>query len=217
LSQPDKQELLFSLGACLALATAVSITAPVAVADCVTIQSGALENLAGETIEPGYDTWGYNYQANMFNGGYCDASRGAQSCLDEGFADVELIMKWNNAWLSNEDCDGDNLLDRHLGHQSYVGSGAWLTNHQSGTYANPDNPNRTCRWTYFVKIVAAPADATLANGVWSDGSGDEIGPAIWGDFAVVQEVINDPCAGQNGLAYKGIRPALGNWETDPNP
>ena len=42
--------------------------------------------------------------------------------------------KWNDAWLSNKDCDGDGLLDRHYGLDSYRGSGAWLTNHQSGEY-----------------------------------------------------------------------------------
>jgi hypothetical protein len=179
---------------------------------CATIQSGTLVNSANETLQTGYDVWGYNYGARIFNGTYCDAYRDASWCQE--WADVELIMKWNDAWLSDSDCDGDHLLDRHHGYSSYRGSGAWLTNHQSGTYEGPNG--RTCRWTYFVKIVAAPADATLQQGTWLDGSGDEIGPAIWGDFAVVQEIYNDPCAGEVGLAYKGGRPALGNWASDPD-
>ena len=177
--------------------------------ECTTIQEGVLVNSAGETLETGYGYWGYNYQAKMFNGGYCDAYRNAAWC--QPWVDVELIMKWNDAWLSNEDCDGDGLLDRYYGHDSYIGSGAWLTNHQSGTYPDPVKTTKTCRWNYFVKIVAAPGDATEVGGVWYDGSGDEIGPKIWGDFAIVQQVDNDPCAAQHGLAYKGARPGLGNW------
>jgi hypothetical protein len=140
--------------------------------------------------------------------------RNAQWC--QPYVADELIMKWNDAWLSNKDCDMDGLLDRHLAYSSYSGSGAWLTHHQGGTYAAPNNANRTCRWTYFVKIVAAPTDATLTNAVSCDSSGDVIGPAIWGAFAVVQEVHDDPCAGAQGLSYKGSRPALGDWATDPD-
>ena len=67
-------------------------------------------------------------------------------------------MKWNDAWLSNQDCDADGLLDRHNGFASYIGSGAWLTNHQSGEY---EEDGTVCKWNYFTKIVAAPANAVL--------------------------------------------------------
>lgn len=99
---------------------------------CTTIQSGTLLNSAEVVITTGYDVWGYNYQANMFNGKYCDSYRDAAWC--QPYKDDNLMMKWNNAWLSNQDCNGDGLLDRHFGYPSYIGSGAWLTNHQSGTY-----------------------------------------------------------------------------------
>jgi len=36
---------------------------------CTTIQSGELVASDGSVIETGYDQWGYNYQAHMFNGG----------------------------------------------------------------------------------------------------------------------------------------------------
>jgi len=118
---------------------------------CTTIQSGDLVNSAGETIETGYDDFGYNYQAHIYNGDY-----------------------------------GDGLLDRHYGFDSYIGSGAWFTNHQSGTYE--DENGNTCHWTYFVKIIAAPADAYKDDGVWHAADGTEIGPVIWGSFAIIQEV-----------------------------
>jgi len=119
-------------------------------------------------------------------------------------------MKWNDAWLSNKDCDGDGLLDRHYGYDSYIGSGAWLTNHQSGEYVGEDG--EICKWNYFVKIVAAPEDATLTDGIWNNADGTEIGPEIWGSFAIIQEVSNDPCSGEHGAQY--ISPdhaGLGNW------
>ncbi|MFC1660205.1 hypothetical protein ACFL3S_01900 [Gemmatimonadota bacterium] len=174
---------------------------------CTTIQSGDLLASDGSVIETGFDDWGYNYQGHMFNGGYCDAYRNAAWC--QPWKDVNLIMKWNDAWLSNKDCDGDGLLDRHSGFDSYIGSGAWETNHQSGEY---EQDGKTCKWNYFVKIVAAPADATAVDGVWYNADGVEIGPEIWGAFAIIQQVENDPCAGIHGLQYSSPdHSGLGGW------
>jgi hypothetical protein len=175
---------------------------------CTTIRSGELLASDGSVIQTGYDNWGYNYQAHLFNGGYCDAYRDAAWCQD--YKDIRLAMKWNDAWLSNMDCDGDGLLDRHFGYDSYIGSGAWLTNHQSGEYEN--EAGETCKWNYFVKIVAAPADAVVEEGNWYTADGTEIGPVIWGAFAIIQQVENDPCAGLHGIQYLSpTRPGLGNW------
>lgn len=175
----------------------ILFTVNFAQAQCTIIQDGTLYTSDFRLITPGYDEWGYNYQANMFNGGYCDSYRDAAWC--QPYKDVDLIMKWNNAWLSNMDCDNDGLLDRHFGYPSYIGSGAWLTNHQSGKV---DVNGKMRKWTYFIKIVAAPSDANNVGGVWIAGDGTEIGPAIWGEFAIIQEVINDPSAGQHGIQYK---------------
>ena len=168
---------------------------------CTTIQSGELLASDGSVIETGYDEWGYNYQGHMFNGGYCDSYRDAAWCQE--WKDVSLMMKWNDAWLSNKDCDGDGLLDRHFGHSNYIGSGAWLTNHQSGEY---EQDGETCKWNYFTKIVAAPADAYKEGGVWYTADETEIGPVIWGSFATIMQVENDPCAGIHGLQYNGEAP-----------
>jgi len=323
--------------------------------DCVTIQDGILETSDGGVITTGYDEFGYNYQAHMFSGRYCDSDR----VLGGDYCDVNLIMKWNDAWISNKDCDGDGKLDRHFGYNSYIGSGAWCTNHQSGFtdedyivdvlnigdldsevghnlegWSNPwtwggnygggddgtlrllvgpgdpcDDINRDayftmdtqgavadklilrhldgsaidsfdvsiwngidwdpigsyiaigggenwvtsdfaftprsgelkfkllatgifwnlcgtygqvafswaelegpCYWDYFCKIVAAPADAILTAGVWYAADGTEIGPDIWGQFALIQEVYNEPCADIGGILYKSpAGPGLGKW------
>jgi len=174
-------------------------------AQCNTIQSGNVLNSYGGALEVGYDSWGYNYQAHMFNGKYCDAYHNDAWC--QQWKNDNLMMTWNDAWLSNQDCsDVDSLLDRHLGFNTYIGSGAWLTNHMSGVY---DDGGETCHWTYFVKIVAAPADATLLEGIWSV-DGTEIGPDIWGQFAIIQEQTADTCLG-NTHSHSPLRSGLGNW------
>lgn len=165
---------------------------------CRTIQSGLLQNSVGEPLDTGFDDWGYNYEAHIFNGKYCDAYRDASWC--QPYANDDLQMKWNDAWLSNSDCDGDGLLDRHYGFASYIGSGAWLTNHQKGIYLDANGKKQ--RWEYFVKIVAVPADAqTNGAGTWYAADGTEIGPAIWGEFAVIQEVYNDTGTADHGVLY----------------
>jgi len=199
----------------LALAVA-PVLSGAALAECVTIQSGTLVNSSGETISPGFDMWGYNYGAHMFNGTYCDAYRDAAWC--QPYKDIEVLMKWNDAWLSSSDCDGDGLLDRHLGYSTYIGSGAWETNHQSGWV--PDANGRNRKWTYFVKIVAADEgdERVRMNELNSQGeygywerAGVILGPIIWNEFAVVEEVYNDPTAGAHGVLYKSpVGPGLGN-------
>jgi hypothetical protein len=204
-------------------------------AGCTSIQDGVLtysagHYLEGEPIPTGYDDYGYNYQAHMFKGSYANSylgkagfppyeadddaylaeNPGAASQWYWPYRDVRLMMKWNDAWISNKDCDGEGLLDRHYGLNSYIGSGAWLTNHQSGTY---DDENGTlCRWNYFVKIVAAPADAYVDAGFWYTADGAEIGPVIWGEFAIIQQVENDPCGGLHGAQYiSPVGPGVGKW------
>ena len=176
---------------------------------CESIQDGNIMNTLGDPVYTGFDQWGYNYQAHMFNGMYCDAYYDAAGC--QLYKDVKLMMKWNDAWLSNKDCDGDSLLDRHYGFASYIGSGAWCTNHQSGTYINDDGYE--CHWVGFLKIVAAPKDAVNVGGIWFDADGNEIGPAIWGSFAIIQSVYNDPCGGATGLEYLSpVGPGFGKFK-----
>ncbi|MFA5828675.1 MAG: hypothetical protein WC841_04955 [Candidatus Shapirobacteria bacterium] len=309
---------LFISVAALAFAASPALAAKPAKDTCTTIQSGTLVDSAGEVITTGFDEWGYNYQGHLFSGGFCDVYQDAAWCQE--WAEDNLIMKWNDAWLSNKDCDGDKLLDRHYGHDSYIGSGAWLTNHQSGTYQgqivswnvagtwlldfaggtdnrqfrnlvqdesgnvtgefwwlNPATSQfeyggtlggnvtgntltlhydrapilytgdfqatisetglvdgsfadshgnnltwtatgvepavyETCTWNYFVKVVAVPANAINTDGVWYTPEGQEIGPDIWGEFAMIQEVSNDTCSGDQSQIYKSpVRAGLGNW------
>src|SRR5680860_1678202 len=69
-----------------------------------TIQSGTLVDSSGNTITTGYDDWGYNYQAHVFNGLYENYSRPATVVT---VGDENLVMKWSDNWLSNVDFSGD--------------------------------------------------------------------------------------------------------------
>ncbi len=182
---------------------------------CTTIQSGELYTSDGEQITTGYNVWGYNYQAHIFNGMYCDYHPSVRpggpdhEWCQTYYGNVELVMKWNDAWLANTDCEENGLLDRHHGSSSYIGSGAWETNHMWGSY---EMNGQVCEWDYFVKIIAVPADANKLDAVWYNVDGVEIGPDIWGQFAIIQQVENDPCAGIGGIQYRSPdHPGFGGW------
>jgi hypothetical protein len=137
------------------------------------------------------------------------------------YREVTLIMKWNDAWLSNMDRDVDGSLDRHYGFGSYDGSGAWLTNYQAGTY---DDEGETYAWNYYVKIVTPSTvagdwmdvgDPGPEDDRWRSADDTEIGPPIWGAFAVIQRVYNDQGTGEHGIEYLSPSPAgFGYYDED---
>ena len=208
----------FLVGICL-------VTAPVALADTIkdgTIVYSATHYLAGQPIKTGFDAYGYNYQGHMFSGSYFNSyAGGAGLPVWEGdddaylsanpdaethwawpYREIDLSMKWNDAWISNKDSDGDNALDRHPGYPAYTDSGAWLTNHMSSSYeVDVNGKTKEAHWTYFTKIVTPSSLATVDTGIYYNEDGIEIGPSIWGAFATVQEVENDPFAGIHGKQY----------------
>ena len=167
---------------------------------CTTIQSGKIKTRkGGRTIKVGYDELGYNYQAQIYSGEFNPIL----------YPNWFLLSKWNDAWLSTEDCDGDGLLDSRYGYKTYKGSGAWSTNHWTHTYINEDG--KKCNVVVFRKYIAVPVDAYLENEVFYTVDGIEIGEYAFDDFALVQNVVNDPCGGMTGLQYKTPgAPGLGN-------
>ncbi len=187
-----------------ALLAKISVEKQAKNVQCTTIQDGTLYGSDGSQLQIGYNEWGYNYQAHMFNGMYCDyhpiyRPGGAYHdwCI-ENYGNDRLMMKWNDIWLSNKDCTGDGLLDRHYGYGSYRGSGSWTTNHMSGIY---EEDGESCSWNYFVKIIAAPIDAQNVGGIWYLPDGTELGESIWGSFAIIQSIYNDSCTGEHGVEY----------------
>lgn len=192
--------------------------------------------LEGEVVPKGYDPYGYNYFTHMFSGSYFNAyANGAGFPPYEGddeaylvdnptaanhwawpYRETNLTMKWNDAWLANTDRDLNGELDRHWGFDSYLGSGAWLTNVMSGSYELEVNGEITeIHWNSFTKIIAVPADAVLEDGIWYTANDEEIGSVIWGQFAITQDVYNDPGEAVHGKQYLSpTYPGLGNLTSE---
>jgi len=167
---------------------------------CTTIQSGEIMDKEGEIIKVGYDNFGYNYQAQIYSGVF----------YPDTDPDWYLVMKWNDAWLSKQDCDGDGMLDSRYGYDTYRGSGAWVTYKWTTTYVDSDE--NECKYYEFYKVIAVPVDAYLKNDYWYNTNETEIGKKIFSDFAIVQYIVNDPCNGISGVQYKSPdHPGLGNW------
>lgn len=82
-----------------------------------TNQSGVSNTLDDSIVTTGYDKYGYNYKANIFNGFFENYSR-PELPVDQG---DRLVMKWNDVYSSNQG-------------SSYVGTGAWITTHMTGEY-----------------------------------------------------------------------------------
>lgn len=153
------------------------------------IQDGVIKDSEGNLIELGYDKYGYNYQAHIFNGFADNYSRPAVP-VTEG---DRLVMKWSDSWMANVDTNGDLTLDRGL--VDGVASGTsmgWCTNHYEGSYDSDGDGSLDAHYTEFYKIV------------WTGP-----GSPLWGQYTVIEYVLNDPLGGLNGLQSKIGAPGFG--------
>ncbi|MGE5393027.1 MAG: hypothetical protein ACM3NH_04770 [Candidatus Saccharibacteria bacterium] len=172
----------------------------------VKIQTGTVMSSVGP-IATGFDKWGYNYQAHMFNGLSSNYSRPEVPDTD---GTEQLVMKWSDDWLANVACEQDSARKLARGYDPKTGMAAgvskgWVTNHYEGDYLGDDNEYH--HYTYFVKIVwvgAAPTDGTTDP--WA-------GKRVWGSYAIIEEVNNDPYNGFHGVSRDSlVNPAgLGFW------
>lgn len=157
---------------------------------CTNIQSGLLHDSLNNTLVTGYDIYGYNYQAHMFNGTYDSSDRvldGKYFGSTGDYVNDRLSMKWSDAWLANVDCNGDGLLDRGLINGTSDGiSKGWLTNHVEGEYTTVDGEQH---YTYFSKIG------------WVGPGG-----SLWGQYEILQEESQDPAY---VVHEKYVTPGLG--------
>ncbi len=171
--------LLCTLVSCL-------ILVPPSSAQCAKIKDGGILDSAGNPVSLGFDQFGYNYQAHMFNGTYDGADRtldGTYWGQTGDYVNDKLIMKWSDDWLANQDCNGDGKLDRGLNAKIGASTGisqGWLTNHIEGDYMGSDGDQH--HYTYFAKIV-------FDNGAACSTSQPS---CIWGVYSIVEELQNDP-------------------------
>jgi hypothetical protein len=162
---------------------------------CATIQDGTITDAKGNPLQLGFDQYGYNYQAHIFVGYYDNYSRPPVPVTSGDW----LVMKWSDSWLANVDCNGDNKLDRGLVNGVVSGiSMGWETNHLIGSYEMDGSMQS---YTDFVKIV------------WTGP-----GSSLWGQYTIIEEVLNDPAGGDTGLNSKLPGPGFGlndQWTTLP--
>ena len=186
----------------IALSTAAILRTETAVAaqgrgtmSCTTIGDGLLTDSFGNQLTLGFDEFGYNYQARQFNGTYDSSDRvldGLWFGRSGDFVDDRLSMAWSEDWLSNADCTGDGKLDRGGRGSSSAISRGWTTNHVEGDYDSDGDGSQDAHYTYAVKIG------------WVGPGG-----SLWGEYEIIQEVYNDPVAGDHGVWYKAASPGLG--------
>ena len=168
------------------------LTASTAFSQCPKIKDGQISDNLGIPITLGYDQFGYNYQAHMFNGTYDSVDRvldGKYWDSTGDYVDDSLIMKWSDEWLSNLDCDHDGKLDRGLNPRTGQSTGTsmgWLTNQVEGDYIADGDSHH---YTYFAKIV-------FDNGAACSGSSPT---CLWGSYSSIEEVYNDPHGGYHGV------------------
>jgi len=139
----------------------------------VLIALALLIGVSSTVFAGGFDQYGYNDVAGIFNG----PADGVDNVLDGKvwgdpmFANDHLVMKWNQAW---DDCNaaGNNDPD--------VCAGAWTTNEWNGM--NPDGSQSV--WHYKMIWVGSGGSTSP---YWQEG-----GYSIWGTYEVIQDFGFDP-------------------------
>ena len=121
----------------------------------------------------GFDQYGYNDGARIFNGtgsSWCLAGGSSADCLNipslGDFSNDHLVMKWNAAW----DACNANGYDN----PTYC-AGAWVTNEWNGMVPGGS------QWTEHVKIIWV-GSAGVDSSYWVNG-----GYSIWGSYEAIQD------------------------------
>jgi len=121
--------------------------------------------LAANPGGKGFDEFGYNYQARLFNG----PADGVDRVLDgmvwgvPTYANDHLVMKWSKGW------------DDARFHNGTWGPDAWETNEWNG--AVPGGSGEV--WHYKIVWVGPELEDSA---YWRDG-----GYAVWGEFEVIMD------------------------------
>ena len=155
-----------SLGVVAKLTLALGLTVAMAGLTLSAGVAGASPNGNGG----GFDQYGYNYTARVFNGTYL------QWCAEQGIAPAtcstylgaatvndQLIMKWNAAW---DACNASQTPPNC--------AGAWTDNELNGKVPGGDG------YVWHYKIVYSQTCTT--SGTPSNG-----GYCVWGDYEVLMD------------------------------
>jgi len=125
------------------------------------LQSYGLSRSANE--DKGFDKYGYNYGARLFNGTADGVDRSLDGNLwgDPTYANDKLVMKWSESWNQSR-----------FGTQAWNCS-AWTDNEWNGKVTNGSGEV----WHYKIVWVGPELEQS---GCWREG-----GYPIWGQFEVI--------------------------------
>lgn len=148
--------------------------------------SGAsdLNNTVIVDIGSGFDVFGYNYQARIFNGRAdgVDIILDGKVWGDPTYANDHLVMKWSEGW--NDARFGPDGI-RNTGDELPWTVDAWESNEWNGMV--PGGSGEV--WHYKIVWIGTPLNNTNPN--WRAG-----GYGIWGEFEVIMDQGTDPSGHQ---------------------
>jgi len=148
-------------------------------ASTMSAKGGSCTLASGKVASTGFDKYGYNRCAHIFNGtfeGYCAARGGGPSCGGvEGT--TKLIMKWNEEW------DRGNA-------EGWTKSpyAAYLDNEMRGTYLDgtPFSEHFKTRWDAGCVATFIPDEPGIP-GSGFPGVSTNGGACIWEQFEVLMD------------------------------
>lgn len=197
----DKKRLAV-LVVCLTICLAINSMAIAATIPSGTVTYWDGHYLAGQPVQPGFDIFGWNFQARIFEGPLANSFlpwEGYPPYEGERAIDEWMRFQWNEAYLSNQDGnDPDTHLDFHpfvdwpgANHDTadgdWQGSGAvcWA----NFSYSTEVDGEWVPVWTHMM-LVAVPLDAYLEL-LW--GSFDDCWCGVWYQYEGGPEIgVNGP-------------------------
>ena len=147
--------------------------------------------LSASTIFAGFDEFGYNDTAGIFNGtgsSWCLAGGQSADCVGIYSAD-KLVMKWNAEWDRGND----------EGWSDPEGYDAWLNNEWNG---NTEGGSGAI-WHYKIVWVGADNPPCGDDGTTTTASvaTDYPGYCVWGQFMVLMDQGHDPSYGPGHIWF----------------
>ncbi|HLA89027.1 MAG TPA: hypothetical protein VJL28_01195 [Gemmatimonadaceae bacterium] len=151
----------------------------------LSVSGGTCTLANGNVVSTGFDQYGYNRCARLFNGtgsSWCVQRNAPADCVGI-YSPDKLVMKWNEEWDRG---NAENWTQPPYG--------AWEDNEWNGKKAGGSG----AVWHYKIKWVGAcGADGTpLADG----------GYCIWGQFDVLMDQGHDPAFGPGHIWFARANP-----------
>jgi hypothetical protein len=160
---------LSALAVCLVLCLAIGSMTAASAAPGKGVKYWDYHYLAGQAIQPGFDIFGFNFQARTAQGPVESLFRCWYGLPPyEGEVWLNMLFQWNEAYLGTKDYDGDGYLDWQpfTSRDHYEIPWDWQG---SGAVCSWDQKSNYGTWAHMT-VAAAPEDAWPVYESW---------PASW--------------------------------------